>query len=195
MAGIGDASLIGSKRDFTVDSGAADLELRGSGACVEELDQAVTGDDQDNMSVSAETNGALVPAIGTKETRLKRLFQRVERQIFAGNGKQALVGAELEIVQRTLRRLTCEVAVPGGPFEIVIGPCAVPAAIHRPVPLTATFEILRSIGRLRGAGQNIQTEAEITAKESAITTGFFNGQVPRPRGAGRGIARPYKGAG
>jgi hypothetical protein len=90
--------------------------------------------------------------------------------------------------------LTCHVAVPGRPFEIVIGPCAVPAAIHPPVPLQATFEILRSIGRFRGAGQNIQTQAEIAANESAITTalpgvrgtvGFFNERI------GPGIPGPY----
>jgi hypothetical protein len=92
-----------------------------------------------------------------------------------------------------LRSGTSHPAVPGRPFEIVTGPCAVPAAIHAPVRLKAKFEILLSIGRLRGATQNIQTQAEITAKESAITTGFFNGQVPRPRGAGRGMPRPYKG--
>jgi hypothetical protein len=49
----------------------------------------------------AETNRAVVPAIGTKTPRRSRLFQRVEDQIFAGNGKHALVGAELEIIQRT----------------------------------------------------------------------------------------------
>jgi len=53
---------------------------------------------------------------------------------------------------------------------MVIGPCAVPAAIHAPVRLKATFEILLSIGRLRGAGRNIQTQAETAANETAITT-------------------------
>jgi hypothetical protein len=86
------------------------------------------------------------------------------------------------------------VAVPGRRFEIVIGPCAVPAAIHPPVPLPATFEILRSIGRFREAGLNIQTQAEITANESAImtalpgvrnTVGFFNKRI------GPGMLGPY----
>jgi hypothetical protein len=60
--------------------------------------------------------------------------------------------------------------VPGRPFEILTGPCAVLAANHAPVGLKATFEILLSIGRLRGAGSNIQTQAETTANETAITT-------------------------
>ena len=101
MTRIGDASFIRSKRDLAINSGAADVEPRGSGACVEELDYAGPGDDQNGLSVVAETNRTVVPAIGTKEPRRSRLFQRVEAQIFAGNGKQALVGAELEIVQRT----------------------------------------------------------------------------------------------
>jgi hypothetical protein len=98
MARIDDASFIRSKRELAINSGAADLELRGSGACVEELDCAGSGDRQNGLSVAAETNGAVIPAIGTKTPGRSRLLERVEDQIFAGNRQQTLVGAELEIV-------------------------------------------------------------------------------------------------
>jgi hypothetical protein len=101
MARIYDASFIRCKCDLTINGGAADGEPRGSGACVEELDCAGSGDHQNSLAVAAETNRTVVPAIGTKTPGRSRLFQRVQNQIFAGNGKQALVGAELEIVQRT----------------------------------------------------------------------------------------------
>src|ERR1019366_7915740 len=101
MARVDDAPFIRSERDLAINSGAADVEPCGSGACVEDLDGAGSGDHQNSLSVVAEAHRAVVPAIGTKTPRRSRLFQRVEDQIFAGNGQQALVAAELEIVQRT----------------------------------------------------------------------------------------------
>ena len=79
-------------------------------------------------------------------------------------------------------------------LEITTLPCAVPAAIQTRVPLKATFEILRSIGRFRGAARNIQTQAEITANETAMmtalpevrnTAGFLNQRI------GPGMPGPY----
>src|ERR1019366_10816988 len=74
---MGDASLIRRKCDFTVNSGAADVEPRGSGLCVEDLDGAGSGDHQNSLSVVAEAHRPVVPAIGTKTPRRSRLFQRV----------------------------------------------------------------------------------------------------------------------
>ena len=101
MTRIGDASFIRSERDLTINSGAADVESRRSGLSVEDLDRACPRDDQNGLSVMAETNRTVVPVIGTKESRRSPMFQRVEAQIFAGDGKYALVGAKLQIVQRT----------------------------------------------------------------------------------------------
>jgi hypothetical protein len=98
MTRIGDASFIRSKRGLTINRGAADAEPCGSGPCVEEFDSAGSGDHQNSLSVAAETNGAVIPAIGTKTPGRSRLLERVEDQIFAGNRQQTLVGAELEIV-------------------------------------------------------------------------------------------------
>src|SRR5579862_1729146 len=101
MTGTGDIAPVGCERDFAIDRGTTGVEPGVAGACVEDLDSAGSGDDQNRVPVLAEPAGAVVPAIRTDEPGSGRCFQVVEIQVSAGNGEEALVRAELQVVQRT----------------------------------------------------------------------------------------------
>src|ERR1700733_10611929 len=72
-----------------------------------------------------------------------------------------------------LGKLARHTAAPERPSKTVIRPCEVPSAIHLPVLLKATFEILRSIGAFRRAAQLSQPHATITAAQSANVMALF----------------------